>query len=140
VGAVPGKLAFGTELLALLPVSDAGGIGVEAQALATYRPGPLRFHLNAGGSSDGRADPSEQALRASTLVELDLGAARPGLELFMKRVSDEPIEVLAGVGSIANVWRFQIRLGVHAGLTEASSDLVADLWLATEIPLVRRTR
>lgn len=133
-----GKLAFGTEVLALLPISDAGGFGVEAQALASYRPAPLRLHLNAGGFADERVDPGERGFRASTLWELELGDARPGLELFLKRVSGEPVQVLAGLGSIADLGSFDIRLGLHAGLTADSPDLIASLWLSTEIPLADR--
>jgi hypothetical protein len=129
-----GKLAVGTEVLALLPFSDAGGIGIEAQALVSYRPGPFRLHLNAGGFSDGRVDPIERGFRASTLTELDLGPARPGLDLFVKRSADQPTQVLAGLGSIADLGSFDIRLGVHAGLTDASPDLTVDLWLSAEIP------
>jgi hypothetical protein len=126
---------LGTEVLALLPISEAGGVGVEAQVLFSYRPPPLRFHINAGGFADGRADPSENGWRASTLAELELGAARPGLELFAKRVTGESVQVLLGIGSIADVGWFDIRLGVHAGLTDAAPDLIASLWLSTEFPL-----
>ena len=130
-----GKLSFGTEVLALLPVSSEGGIGVEGQLLASYRASPLRLHLNGGAFADGRPDPSERGWRASVLGELDLDGARPGVELFAKRVADEPVQVLAGLGTIANIGSFDVRLGVHAGLTDASPELVGSAWLSTAIPL-----
>jgi hypothetical protein len=131
----PGKLAFGTELLLLLPVSEEGGLGVEAQALASYRPTPLRLHVNAGGFADGRTDPSENGWRASALAELELGAARPGLELFAKQLSGDDLQMLAGLGTIADLGPFDLRLGIHAGLTDASPDLVASTWISGDLPL-----
>lgn len=131
----PGELGAGTEVLVLLPVSDAGGVGLEAQALLSYRPPPLRLHLNGGGFADGRTEPSERGWRGSLLAEVDLGSARPGVELFGKQVSGDAVRLLAGLGTIADLGAVDLRLGVHAGLTEASPELVGSIWVSTEIRL-----
>src|SRR5688572_7139822 len=39
------RLSFGTEVLALLPISAEGGAGTQALLLATYRGAPVRVHL-----------------------------------------------------------------------------------------------
>ncbi len=129
------RLSFGTEVLALLPISSQGGAGTQALLLATYREAPLRVHLNGGGFYDARPVDAELGWRASLLGELELGRARPGLELFTARVNDEPVQVAAGAGVIVDLTIFDVRAGVHLGVTDAAQDLRASLWIAKVFPL-----
>jgi len=128
------RFSFGTEVLALLPISSEGGAGTQALLLATYREAPIRLHLNGGGFYDAR--PVEEALgwRASLLGELELG--RPGLELFTARVNDEPVQVAVGAGAIVDLNVVDVRAGVHLGISEAAPDLRASLWVARAFPLI----
>lgn len=130
-------LSLGIEVLALLPVSSAGGAGVESQLLATERWEPMRLHLNAGGFYDVRPDPIEKGFRASVLSELEVGRFRPGVELFAKQVWSEPVAVQAGAGVIVKLGPVDVRTGVHAGLTESAPDFVASLWIAGTLSLGR---
>lgn len=75
------------------------------------------------------------AWRASGLVEYRTGHWRPGVEIFAKRLSGGDLELLAGSGLIVDVGRFDIRLGVHAGLTDAAPDLTTNLWVSTNFNL-----
>jgi hypothetical protein len=52
-----------------------------------------------------------------------------------KQLSGERVQMLAGLGSIADAGLFDIRLGAHAGLTAAAPDLVASVWLSREFSL-----
>ncbi len=126
----------GVETLALLPIADdQSGAGVEAQLLATLRHDAWRMHVNAGGVYDGRPGPSQSGWRSSGLVEYQSGRWRPGIEIFGRRLSGESLEMLAGAGLIAAIGRFDIRVGVHAGLTDAAPDLTTNLWVATKFAL-----
>jgi hypothetical protein len=129
------RFSFGTEVLALLPISSEGGAGTQALLLATYRESPVRIHLNGGGFYDARPVEEELGWRASLLGEVELGRARPGLELFAARVNDEPVHVAAGAGAIVDLDVVDVRAGVHVGLTEAAPDLRASLWVARAFPL-----
>ncbi len=129
------RFSFGTEVLALLPISSEGGAGTQALLLATYREAPVRIHLNGGGFYDARPVDEERGWRASLLGELELGRARPGLELFTARVNDEPVQVSAGAGAIVDLDMVDVRAGVHLGITEAAPDLRASLWVARAFPL-----
>jgi hypothetical protein len=129
------RFSFGTEVLALLPVSSEGGAGTQALLLATYRDSAVRVHLNAGGFFDARPLDDELGWRASLLAELELGRARPGLELFSTRVNDEPVQVAAGAGAIVDLDLIDVRAGIHLGITEAAPDLRASLWVARAFPL-----
>jgi hypothetical protein len=127
------RLSFGIETLALLPVSSQhAGLGVEAQALATLRRPPFRFHANAGGFHDPRPDDTESGWRASLLAEWERGPARLGAEVFAKQVEGDGAEVLAGPGVIWSLGPLDVRAALHAGLTAEAPDLVANLWLSTE--------
>ena len=130
---VRGRLRVGNETLLLLPVPDAGGAGVESQIVATYRDDAngLRLHLNAGGFYDGRPDPAEKGWRASALAELQRGRYRPGLEVFARKIGAAPVEVLAGPGLILGIGSFDVRLGLHLGLTAAAPDTVWDVGTST---------
>ena len=130
---VRGRWSLGTETLVLLPVPNAGGIGVESQLVISYRDGTerLRLHLNGGGFYDGRPDAAEKGWRASALAEIKVGRYRPGLEVFARKVGAAPVEVLAGPGVIVDIGRWDIRLGLHVGLTPATPDVVLDAWTST---------
>jgi hypothetical protein len=132
-----GRWSLGNETLLLLPVPDAGGVGVESQLVATYRDdaGGLLLHLNAGGFYDGRPASAERGWRASALAELRRGRYRPGLEVFARKVGAAPVEVLAGPGVIVDLGRLDVRLGVHVGLTASAPDIVLDLWTSTDFPV-----
>ena len=134
---VRGRWSLGTETLLLLPVPNAGGIGIESQLVATYRDRAerLRLHLNAGGFYDGRPEAAEKGWRASALAEIKSGRYRPGLEVFARKIGSGPVEVLAGPGVIVDVGRLDIRLGVHLGLTAAAPDVVLDAWGSTAFSL-----
>jgi len=125
------SFSVGLETLALLPVSsELSGVGVESQLLATFRRDDLLLHLNAGGFYDPRPRDTERGWRASVLAELRRGRWRPGLELFAKQVHGEPSQVQAGPGVIVDADPFDVRAGVHFGLTSAAPDFRATLWLS----------
>jgi hypothetical protein len=127
---VRARFSFGTEVLALLPISSEGGAGAQALLLTTYRDAPVRLHLNGGGFYDARPVDEELGWRAGLLAELELGRARPGVELFTVRVNGEPVRVAAGAGTIVDVGLFDMRAGIHVGITDAAEDLRASLWIA----------
>ena len=138
---VRGPWSFGTETLLLLPVPDSSGVGVESQLVVTYRDqaGRLRLHLNGGGFYDGRPDVAEQGWRASVLAEIKSGRWRPGLEVFTRKIGSAPVEVLAGPGLIVDVGRFDVRFGLHFGLTSAAPDFVLDAWTSGEFAVRQST-
>ena len=128
-----GPLRWGVETLVLLPVnSTQSGVGIESQLLATWSEAPLRIHFNAGGVYDPRPDDTERGWRASVLAEYEHPLGRPGLELFTRQFRGEPTEVQIGAGWIAPVGKFELRIGVHAGLTSNAPDLTASLWFSTQ--------
>jgi MFS family permease len=129
-------LSVGVETLALLPVStDASGTGVESLLLATWRERALRVHVNAGGFYDARPEDAESGWKAGSIVELRLARLRPGVEVFAKQQRGEPAQVFAGPGLILNFGAFDVRVGLHVGLTEEAPDLVPELWVTTKLPL-----
>lgn len=138
---VRGAWSLGTETLLLLPVPSAGGVGVESQLVVTYRDRVerLRLHLNGGGFYDGRADTAEKGWRASALAEVKSGRYRPGLEVFARKIGSAPVEVLAGPGIIVDVGRFDVRFGLHVGLTATAPDVVLDAWASRAFALRRST-
>lgn len=130
------SLSLGIELLALLPISTAGGTGVEASLLATHRAGErLRTHLNLSSFYDARPSPSERGWKAGLLSELRLGRFRPGIEVFAKQVRGEPVQILAGPGLIVKFGPVDVRSGIHFGLTPQATDVAASLWVASALPL-----
>lgn len=130
------RIDIGVETLALLPIADdQSDAGVESQLLATFRRDHWRLHLNAGGVYDGRPEPSESGWRTSGLVEYRIGRWKPGVEIFARRLTGAELEMLAGTGLIVDVGRFDVRVGVHAGLTDASPDLTTNLWVASKFDL-----
>jgi hypothetical protein len=133
------RLDAGVEALALLPIADGqSGAGVESQLLVTFRRDEWRMHVNAGGLYDGRPEPSQSGWRTSGLAEYRIGRWKPGLEIFARQLGGESLEMLAGPGVIVDVGRFDVRIGVHAGLTDASPDLTTNLWVATKFDLTPR--
>jgi hypothetical protein len=128
-------LSLGIETLALLPVSQDGGAGVESNLLATWRHRALRVHVNAGGFHDDRPADAETGWKAGTIVELRLDRFRPGVEVFGKQEVGEPAQVLLGPGVIVDFGAFDVRAGLHVGLTDEAPDLVPNLWITTKLPL-----
>lgn len=130
-----GPVSAGIEALALLPTGGSSGAGIESLLLATLRSDPLRVHLNAGGFYDPRPDESEHGWKVGLLGELGIGRLRPGLEIFAKGVASEDAQLIAGPGLIIDLGGFDLRTGVHAGLTREAPDVVWSLWITTAIPL-----
>ena len=129
-------MSYGIEALALLPTSSDGGAGVEASLLATYRTDRLRVHLNAAGFYDARPADAKSGWKGGVLGEVVFGRVRPGIELFAKQVFGEDTQVLAGVGAIVGVTQqLDVRVGMHAGVTDAAPDVVASLWIAGKVPV-----
>jgi len=129
------RLSLGTEALVLLPVSSAGGAGVESQLLATQRWDSLQLHLNLGGFYDARPEPVEKGWRGSLLAETKLGRFRPGAELFAKQVAWASVVVQAGLGAIVTLGPIDLRTAAHFGLTDATPDFRTSLWIAGKLPL-----
>jgi len=131
-----GGVSFGIETLALMPVRrDDSGVGVESQLVATLWRDEFRVHVNAGGFHDDRPSQSESGWRASTLVEFPRGRVRPGLEIFAKQANGEEVDMRLGGGVIVGLGRFDVRSGLHLGLTDAAPDVVFNLWIATKLSL-----
>lgn len=132
--------SLGVEVLALLPVSDEGGAGVESSLLATYRFGELfRAHVNVAGFYDARPSPAEWGWKAGAIGEFRVGPFRPGLEIFAKRVFGAPVQLLAGPGLIVKLGPVDVRSGVHFGLTPDAADVTASLWVTGALPFARRS-
>lgn len=130
------SLSIGVEALALLPVSQKNhGAGVESLLLTTLRVGAVRVHVNAGGFYDAKPEASEGGWKSSGLVEVRLGRLRPGAEVFAKQVRAQPVQVLAGLGVIFDVGPFDLRAGLHVGLTGEAADLTPSLWVTSKFPL-----
>lgn len=133
---VSARLSIGVEILALAPVSrSTSGVGVETTLLATLRMDGYELHLNAGGFHDPRAGPAESGWRASALSEFPHGDQRLGVELFGKDSNRGRPDVRAGAGLIYDLGGFDLRTGVHVGLTPAAPDVGLNLWLTTSFPL-----
>jgi hypothetical protein len=126
------RTSVGIEAVALLPTSVAGGTGIEANLLVTDRHGPLRFHFNLGAFADGRPDPSDHGWKTSVLVERDMRSWRPGIEVFVRHIGSEPLQILVGPGAIIRAGKADVRLGIHIGLTDAAADLITDTWVAAK--------
>lgn len=134
--AVSERLSVGIETLALMPVSrSTSGVGVESQLLATVRTDGYRLHLNAGGFHDPRGGVSVSGWRASALAEIPRDNYRMGFELFGKDSNRGRADVRAGAGLIHDLGPFEIRTGVHVGLTRAAPDVVTSLWVSTSFPV-----
>lgn len=67
------------------------------------------------------------------MLELPLKAIRPGAEVFVKKKNGDSADVRIGPGVILDVGPFDVRAGVHAGITENSPDLAFSLWIGFKI-------
>ena len=138
------SLSVGVETLALLPVSSPNhkGAGVDALLLATLRMNALHLHVdalhlhvNAGRFYDGRPAVAESGWKSGAIMEVQLGALRPGLEVFAKQVGSQPVQIQVGPGLIFDAGRFDIRAGLHVGLTAEAADLTPSFWITRKFPL-----
>jgi hypothetical protein len=59
----------------------------------------------------------------------------PGIEMFVKQETGEPAQISIGPGLILDLGAFDLRAGVHAGLTDETPHLTPTLWVATKLPL-----
>ena len=124
-------VGMGVETLLLLPVqSHQSGSGIESQFVATLQRQHWQLHVNVGGFYDPRGQDTERGLRGSLLAEFPRGSARPGLELFVKDTREQKPRVQAGAGIIKQYRLFELRTGIHFGLSENAPDVEASLWLA----------
>ena len=130
---------IGVETLALLPVnSTLSGTGIESQFLATFQRERWQVHMNAGGFYDPRFEQTEKGWRASILAEFPRERFRPGVELFAKDTRSEATRVQGGIGLIAEFERFEVRTGIHFGLSDAAPDIEASIWFAWKWRVVGR--
>ncbi|MGH7804024.1 MAG: hypothetical protein ACREQJ_06725, partial [Candidatus Binatia bacterium] len=130
-----GTVSLGVETLALLPNAEGDELGIESQLLLTGRLDPFRLHVNAGGFRDPRPSNAETGWRAGSILELRLDRLRPGFEIFAKDSNEGESEVIAGPGLIFDAGPFDVRAGIHAGVTGAAADLTSSLWITTAFPL-----
>lgn len=129
-------LSLGVETLVLLPVSQKNeGAGIESSLLTTLRVGTLRIHINAGGFYDARSKESESGWKSSSLVEARLGRFRPGVEVFASQVRTRPVQILVGPGVIFDVGPFDLRIGLHVGLSGEAADITPSLWVTSKFPV-----
>ena len=122
----------------LLPVSQAGGVGVESLLAVTLYNDSFRYHLNGGGFYDSRPNPNEKGWRGSALVEYRFGRIRAGLDFFSKQIQGDPVQVSVGPGIILDVGPFAFRTGFHAGLTNAAPDWAATFWITKSFHLDKK--
>lgn len=129
-------LSLGVETLVLLPVSQKNErAGIESSLLTTLRVGTLHMHINAGGFYDARSRESESGWKSSGLVEMRLGRFRPGVEVFASQVRTQPVQILVGPGVIFDVGPFDLRIGLHVGLTREAADITPSLWVTSKFPV-----
>ena len=132
---IRGTPALGVETLALLPAREGDrGLGFEGQLLATLKGKDAILHINGGGFFDPRSSRTEAGWRGSALVELPLNGIRPGFEAFAKQQFGDRVDARIGVGAIVDFGRFDLRTGVHAGVTPEAPDITVSLWLGTKFP------
>lgn len=65
-------------------------------------------------------------------MEVQFGRLRPGIEIFAKQIRSHPVQVLLGPGVIVDVGPFDLRTGLHVGLTRAATDLTLSLWITSK--------
>lgn len=133
-----GKLSAGIETLALLPNAAGNEPGIESLLLLTGRRERLRAHLNAGGFYDPRPQDTESGWKAGSILEIRFDRLRPGLEVFAKDSNAGEAQVIAGPGLIFDAGAFDVRAGIHFGLTRSAADSSFGLWLTRAIPLPAR--
>lgn len=124
-------LSVGVESLMLLPIREGdAGTGTETQLVATFDRKAWRIHLNAGGGYDARGMLNEKGWRASSLLEIPVGKSLIGFELFAKDTNRQSVDARVGAGMIYDAGPFDLRLGVHAGLTRSAPDAAVNFWIA----------
>ena len=130
---------IGVETLVLVPVnSEQSGSGLESQLLRTWQQETWRMHLNAGAYYDPRGGETERGWRGSILAEFPRERVRPGVELFVRDPRGADARALAGFGAIVSLERFEVRTGLHVGLTDEAPDLEASIWFSSKWTLDRR--
>lgn len=127
--------AAGIEALAFLPVSESVGSGTQNTLILTVLKDNLLLHINAGGFTDMRPLTMGSGWQTSALAEISMGRFRPGLELLAKQIGSAPAQVSLDPGLIVDCGKFDVRLGVRLGLTEAAPDLSSELWISFKLPL-----
>lgn len=130
-----GELSAGVETLALLPNAEGNEPGVESLLLLTWRRHRVRIHVNAGGFYDPRPEDTESGWKAGSILEIRFDRFRPGLEVFAKDSNAGEAQVIAGPGLIFDAGVFDVRAGLHFGLTRSAADSSSSFWLTTAIPL-----
>lgn len=140
-GALGGKWRFlesdgfsmGIETIALLPVrSGDSGAGIESQLLMTWQRGGERLHFNVGGFHDPRGAATVDGWRASLLAERRFEGFRQGVEVFARQKRGLKTDARLGYGFIHSFGSFDVRSGVHLGLTRQAPDVVFNLWVSRE--------
>ena len=122
---------LGVETLVLVPVSsEQSGSGLESQFLRTWQQETWRLHVNAGGFYDPRSGETERGWRGSVLAEFPRERVRPGVELFVRDAHGADARVQGGFGAIVSLERFEVRTGLHVGLTDEAPDLEASVWFS----------
>jgi hypothetical protein len=122
---------IGVETLVLVPVSsEQSGSGIETQLLRTWQQESWQLHVNAGGFHDPRGAETERGWRGSVLAEFPRERVRPGVELFVRDAHGADARVQGGFGAIVSLERFEVRTGLHVGLTDEAPDLEASLWFS----------
>ena len=127
-----GQFSFGIETLALLPVRpDDHSYGVESQLLFTWRSdNDYRLHFNVGGFHDPRGPTTVDGWRSGLLLEKQMASTRHGVELFARQKRNEKTDLRLGYGLIHSLGNFEIRSGIHVGLSGQAPDLGFNFWLS----------
>ena len=125
--------SMGIEMLTLLPVrSGDSGPGIESQLLMTWRRGGEHLQFNVGGFHDPRGAATVDGWRASLLAERRLDGFRHGIEVFARQKRGLPTDARLGYGFVKSFGSFDVRSGVHWGLTRQAPDVVFNLWVSRE--------
>lgn len=128
-----GAFSMGIETLALLPVQPGeSGSGVEAQLLLSWGTGATRLHVNAGGFDEKQKNRGASGWRASVLAERRHGGFRHGAELFARQSGGQSTDVRVGYGFVRSIGSFDVRSGLHFGVTRAAPDVGFNLWLSRD--------
>ena len=69
------------------------------------------------------------------LTEMTGSEYRPGIDLFAKQKNGENVDIRLGTGFIKDVGGFEIRSGIHFGLTSEAPDVIFNFWISTKLPL-----
>lgn len=125
--------SMGVEMLTLLPVRTGdSGPGIESQLLMTWRRGGNRLNFNVGGFHDPRGAATVDGWRASLLAEQRLDGFRHGVEVFARQKRGLQTDARLGYGFVQSFGSFDVRSGVHLGLTRQAPDVVFNFWVSRE--------